>query len=215
MSRVVSRQLGGLHWRGRLTYFVCINHKRWRRRRSSHRHRCHVARSFTLLGLWGVLVVVVGAFRRRWLSFWGGCVWCVVLLSLLGGRGRLLGGCRPSWADGVVSVIGFVWIGMELTWWEGGYECVVVVASVVGLVRGGCWLKKRRYNVWHEHCWCSNVHVRSHEDDLTWIGMLKLVSSCLAMFWIHAIANSSSKLICSHPSNPLHLFDAEIDGICA
>ena len=46
--------------------------------------------------------MVVGAFRGRWSSFEGGCVRCVLLLSLLGDRGRLLGGCRPSWAAGVV-----------------------------------------------------------------------------------------------------------------
>ena len=31
-------------------------------------------------------------FCRCWSSFWGGCVWCMVLLSLLGGCGHLLGG---------------------------------------------------------------------------------------------------------------------------
>ena len=53
-------------------------------------------------------MVLVGAFRRRWSSFWGGCVGCMPLLSSLGGRGHLLGGCHPSWADGVVSGVVFV-----------------------------------------------------------------------------------------------------------
>ena len=53
------------------------------------RHRrCHISRSFTVLGLWGVLAVLVGVFRRRWSSFWGSCVGCVLLLLFLGDHGR-------------------------------------------------------------------------------------------------------------------------------
>ena len=94
-----------------------------------------------------MLVVAVGAFRGRWSSFEGGCVGCVVLLSLLGGRGRLLGGCRPSWAAGVVCG------GRACVRWHegdvvGGQMCIVVGRCVVVvLVRGGCWLKKPCHNV--------------------------------------------------------------------
>ena len=42
-------------------------------------------------GARGMLVVAVGAVRGRWSSFEAGCLGCVALLSLLGGRGRFLG----------------------------------------------------------------------------------------------------------------------------
>ena len=82
-----------------------------------------------VMGLWGVLVVLVGAFCRCWSSFWGGCVGCVLLLLLLGSHGHLLGGCRPSWADRVISGVVFVLSCMGVTWWEGG--CAVSLGNVV------------------------------------------------------------------------------------
>ena len=92
-------------------------------------------------GARGILVVAVGALSGRWSSFEAGCLGCIVLLSLLGGRGRLLGGCRPSWAAGMVC-------GSRpcVKWHEGDVvgvrmcivvgRCVVVEASVVS----GWWL---------------------------------------------------------------------------
>ena len=94
-----------------------------------------------------MLVVAVGPFRGRWSSFEGGCVGCVVLLLLLGSRGRLLGGCHPSWAAGVVCG------GRACVRWHegdvvGGQVCIVVGRCVVVvLVHGGCWLKKPCHNV--------------------------------------------------------------------
>ena len=83
-----------------------------------------------------MLVVAVGAFRGCWSSFEGACVGCVALLSLLGGRGRLLGGCRPSWAARVVC-------GRQgcVKWHEGdvvgGRMCIVVGRCVVVVVVAG------------------------------------------------------------------------------
>ena len=67
-----------------------------------YRRHCYVIRSLTALRLLGVLVVVVDAFHGRWLSFGSGCGCRVLLASLLGSCGRLLGSCRRSSAGGVV-----------------------------------------------------------------------------------------------------------------
>ena len=95
-----------------------------------------------------MVVVAVGAFRGRWLSFEGACVGCVVLLSLLGGRGRLWGGCRPSWAAGVVCG-GRACVKWHEMLWEG--RCASSLGAVLWwpalLVCGGCWLKKPCHNV--------------------------------------------------------------------
>ena len=87
------------------------------------------------------MVVAVGAFRGRWSLFEGACVGAVLLLLLLGGRGRLLGSCRPSWAAVVVCSRQAC-----VKWHEGDLvggrmcivvgRCVVVEASVVS----GWWL---------------------------------------------------------------------------
>ena len=68
-----------------------------------------------------------------------------LLLSLLGGRNHFVGGCRRSWAAGIVCgggtcvtfhggdvVAGRMWVGFG--------QCVEL-----SLVRGGCWLKKPRH----------------------------------------------------------------------
>ena len=63
---------------------------------------CHINHLFTLLRLSGVLVVVIDAFHGCWLLFGGGCGRHVLLASLLGGSGHLLGSCQCSLAGGVV-----------------------------------------------------------------------------------------------------------------
>jgi len=139
-----------------------------------------------VLRLWHAPVIV---FHGRWSSCASRCLCCVWVPLLLGGRGRLLGGCR-RFAAGVVCGGGgcVTWHEGVLRWWWRKKQMSQAVTFVSMLFK----LARITIISRDEHAQCPSV----------FFSFTKVVVYYLAMFKVNAVAKSSSKPIPLHPSNP-------------
>jgi len=139
---------------------------------------------------WHAPVVI---FRGCWSSCASHCLFCVWVLLLLGGRGRLLGGCCHFAAGVVCSGGGCVtWHEGVLRWWWRKKQMSQAVMFVSMLFKRAHIMIISRDD--HAQCplkFCSVC-----------FSFTKVVVYYLAMFKVNAVAKSSSKPIPLHPSNP-------------